>query len=398
MRVHLRGQYEQLQTMADKLEHGHLHISVFGRVSAGKSSLLNALLGQQRFAVGPLHGVTQGAEMAAWQNFEEQGVFLIDTPGINEVAGEVREQLAHDIAARSDLVLFVAEGDLTETELVALRALSRARRPLLLTLNKADRYTTEEIETVVAHLRAKCSGIVAPQNVVPCAASPAAQITIRVADDGSEQREEREQLPDLAALKERLWSVVKEEGKTLAALNASLFAGQLSDQVNQEIAALRKDLAEKVVRTYSVGKGLAVAFNPIPIADLLAAATMDIALVVHLGRIYGIAMSRRQAGRLIATIVAQIAALMGAVWSLNLVSAALKGATAGLSTAVTAGAQGALAYYATYLVGQAAQNYFVRGGSWGDDGPKQVVQQIVDSIDRTSILRDARDEILATLK
>ena len=53
--------------------------------------------------------------------YDAGGVFLIDTPGINEVSGETREQLAHDVASRSDLVMFVVDGDITDTELKALR-------------------------------------------------------------------------------------------------------------------------------------------------------------------------------------------------------------------------------------------------------------------------------------
>jgi len=89
---------------------------------------------------------------------------------------------------------------------------------------------------------------------------------------------------------------------------------------------------------------------------------------------------------------------MGAIWGVHLAASALKGVSAGLSTIVTAGAQGALAWYATELVGRAAEKYLVAGKSWGDKGPKLVVAEIVETLDRDSILREARDEILARLR
>ena len=49
VRESLIHDYDAVQAMLDKIEHGHLHISVFGRVSTGKSSLLNALIGEERF-------------------------------------------------------------------------------------------------------------------------------------------------------------------------------------------------------------------------------------------------------------------------------------------------------------------------------------------------------------
>ena len=47
VRESLANDYQAVEGMLDKLQHGHLHIAVFGRVSTGKSSLLNALIGEQ---------------------------------------------------------------------------------------------------------------------------------------------------------------------------------------------------------------------------------------------------------------------------------------------------------------------------------------------------------------
>jgi len=82
----------------------------------------------------------------------------------------------------------------------------------------------------------------------------------------------------------------------------------------------------------------------------------------------------------------------------HLVASTLKGRSAEYSTVVTPGAQGALAWSATELVGRAAEKYLVAGKSWGEKGPKRVVAEIVDSLDRDSILREARAEILKRLR
>lgn len=121
----LSGEFARVQAMLDKLEHGQIHIAVFGRVGVGKSALLNALLGEPRFATSPLHGETKDARMAHWRTESGGGgVYLIDTPGINEVDGEARERLAHEVAGRADLVLFVVDGDITQPEIAALRRIA----------------------------------------------------------------------------------------------------------------------------------------------------------------------------------------------------------------------------------------------------------------------------------
>ncbi len=90
--------------------------------------------------------------------------------------------------------------------------------------------------------------------------------------------------------------------------------------------------------------------------------------------------------------------MTGTVWALNFVSSALKAGTGGLSTLVTAGAQGAIAWYSTYVVGRIAGEYLAKGKSWGDGGPREVVRRILDNLDRDTILRDARREIRSRMR
>lgn len=96
----------------------------------------------------------------------------------------------------------------------------------------------------------------------------------------------------------------------MAAINAGLFAGRFSDRLTREIVTIRRDLAERVVRNYCLAKGVAVALNPIPVADLLAAIATDAAMVVHLGRVYGLPITRGEAGSSLKTIFTQLLFLM----------------------------------------------------------------------------------------
>jgi small GTP-binding protein len=397
VRESLAHDYDAVEAMLDKLEHGHLHLAVFGRVSTGKSSLLNALIGKDAFAVSPLHGETRHSSMQAWSEVEAGGVFLIDTPGLDEAGGEDREAMAREVAGRSDLVIFVLDSDITDTELQALRTLLAQGRPVIVALNKSDLFTDKERSALLQSIRDKTDGIVSAEQIIAVAAQPRPQTVIAVDDEGGEIETARQRQPDVEELRLRLWEILDAEGKTLAALNASLFASDLSDQVGRRILAARRELGDKLVRTYCVGKGIAVAFNPIPVADLFAAAFIDVGMVVHLSRVYDLPLSQKEAGSLVKVIVAESAALMGTVWALHFVSSALKVGTAGLSTIVTAGAQGAIAYYSTYVVGQVAARYLGEGKSWGEGGPKHVVKQILDSLDRDTVLRDARREIHARL-
>jgi len=398
VRESLIDDYRQVEAMLEKLDQGHIHIAIFGRVSVGKSAILNALLGEDRFSISPLHGETKANAIGKWEECRTGGVYLIDTPGLNEVRGDERERLAHEVAARSDLVLFVVDGDLTETEIRALRVLVGDQRPIILVFNKIDRYTRDEREQLLASLTLHTHGYVDADNIVCVSARPAERLVVLVDAAGNETETLRRSEPDMEALKQRLWELLEAEGETLAALNASLFAGDLTDKVGNRILEVKHELGARLIRTYCITKGISVALNPIPVVDLLAAAAVDAGMVVHLSRLYGLALSKTEAGTLVKTIATQMALLMGSVWGINLLSSALKLGTGGLSTLVTGTAQGAVAYYATYVVGQAAEAYLARGKSWGEAGPKLVIRDILDGIDRDSILAQAKSDIAGRLK
>ncbi|MGD1991260.1 MAG: Era-like GTP-binding protein, partial [Chromatiales bacterium] len=204
VRQELEQEYQQVKLMLDKLENEEIHIAVYGRVSVGKSALLNALLGESRFSTSPLHGETRTVAMGNWREYSAGNILMIDTPGINEVDGEAREQLAAEVAQRADIVLFVVDGDITGTELDALRRLKALSMPLVLVLNKADRYSKEQLDQIRRSLVMHLDGLVAEKDIVTASAEPATQVLIRVDEDGRETETSRQPLVDVEAVRARL--------------------------------------------------------------------------------------------------------------------------------------------------------------------------------------------------
>ena len=398
VREELSAEFDEIESISEKLRRGEIHVAAFGRVGVGKSSLLNALLGHEAFSTSPLHGETRDEERADWQSLQEGHLVLIDTPGIDELDGTERELLARKVSKRVDIILMVCDGDLTATEFEALQELTRSGRTVLLVLNKADRYRQHDLSLLTGRLAERCHALLTADRIITVSAQPKPQVVIQVHDDGTETESLRSRPPDISNLKHRLWEILEKDGKSLAALNAALFATELDEKIATRIVEARRTVAEKIIRKYCLAKGILVAVNPVPVADLLAAAGTDVTMVLHLGEVYGFRMTRREASKLLLTISAQLLALMGAYWGVNLVSSALKTVSAGLSTAITASAQGALAWYATYLTGKMAESWFSKGKSWGQAGPRETARDILATLDRDSVIQSARADILARLK
>ena len=118
------------------------HIAIFGRRNAGKSSLLNALAGQQVSIVSDVAGTTTDV---VWKNIELPGVgaaVIGDTAGYDDsgVLGDMRVGRTRDVVARIDLALVVlqgAPGDISD-EKEWQRAVSAADIPVIYVLGKSD--------------------------------------------------------------------------------------------------------------------------------------------------------------------------------------------------------------------------------------------------------------------
>ena len=130
-----------------------LHIALFGRRNSGKSSLVNALTGQDTVIVSPTPGTTTDPVTKAMEIHPLGPCLLIDTPGFDDEGelGEMRVERTLKIIGKTDIALLLCEtGDVQEQEW--LQRLKERGIPVILLLNKADARpnTTELAEQIKA--------------------------------------------------------------------------------------------------------------------------------------------------------------------------------------------------------------------------------------------------------
>ena len=130
-----------------------LHIALFGRRNSGKSSLVNALTGQDTVIVSPTSGTTTDPVTKAMEIHPLGPCLLIDTPGFDDEGelGEMRVERTLKIIEKTDIALLLCEtGDAQEQEW--LQRLKERGIPVILLLNKADARpnTTELAEQIKA--------------------------------------------------------------------------------------------------------------------------------------------------------------------------------------------------------------------------------------------------------
>ncbi len=388
-----------LRQHGEKLQQNQIHIAVFGRVSVGKSALLNALLGQPRFTVSPLHGETQTATPVSWDAFQQvtqAAVVLIDTPGINEVAGQDRERLAQRVAALSDVVLFVVDGDLTHSELQALRQVADGGRRVLLVLNKVDRYTADERERLVHTLKARTVGWIGPQDVVQVAARPSDLVVIDITSQGREREQRITPKPDIAALQLRLSDCIQREGPLLAALNAALCAGAVADILASERAMSGRYQADQRLFRHALVKAVLCAFLPLPWGATLAAWALDGALLVSLARHHGVGDRGRRL-RAVVGVWRPLLLSSGTVTILAITSTVVL-TQDWLSELLVAALLAGIAGVGSYLLGRSALNRFALGQLGQRLRLRPLVQQLIRQLPDDSPLRKRQGALLSRLR
>jgi small GTP-binding protein len=416
----LAEELRQLRDLSRKLDETTIEIAAFGMVSRGKSSVLNALLDRDVFEVGATHGTTIKRSAQRWEHgddgpagLDQARLVLVDTPGIDEIGGEVRETLAREVARTADLILFIISSDMQRREVEALSELRSHQKPIILVFNQIDRYPEADRQQIHSKLEdERVKGLIRPADIVLTAARPdPIRIKILQADGTSKIVWERP-TPLIEPLKARILDVLEREGKALVALNTLLLAGDLHEEIVSRKVRIRDDAANRLIWNFALAKGAAVGLNPIPVADLAGGLAVDVGMIMALSRVYGIPLTRTSAVKLVRDMSIALGAMGLVQVATRLVASGVKSAMAGL-TIMTGGLAGpltALGYGAigltqagaaastSYVLGHGAKTYLRQGCQWGPKGIKTVIQHLIVQAKSDSVIERLRDDLNQRIK
>ena len=119
-----------------------IHIGIFGKRNAGKSSIINAITGQNLAIVSDVKGTTTDPVLKAMELLPLGPVVIIDTPGLDDVGdlGQLRVQKAFQILNKTDIAVLVVDssvGMTTEDEII-LELIKAKKIPYVIVMNKVD--------------------------------------------------------------------------------------------------------------------------------------------------------------------------------------------------------------------------------------------------------------------
>ena len=120
-----------------------LHIALFGRRNAGKSSLINALTGQQIAIVSDVAGTTTDPVSKSMEILPLGPCVLIDTAGFDDSGqvGDLRTERTREVIKQTDIAILVTDGASLDDEVAWATMLKQANVPYVTVLNKVDLMT-----------------------------------------------------------------------------------------------------------------------------------------------------------------------------------------------------------------------------------------------------------------
>ncbi|MBD2345226.1 YcjF family protein [Anabaena subtropica] len=325
----LRNQLAQLLVELDRQE---LRVAVTGGQLAGKSTLIQVL---------------KSSGLAETQ----QKVTFQETASLFKEAGSHSDTDILAEVAKSDAVLFLTNGDLTDSEFQALQQLKALNQPKILVFNKQDQYLPDERASVLLSLKQRVL-----DHVVAVSACPVAIKVRKYEVDGAVQEWMEQPAPDIQQLTQELGEVLAQQSSQLVWTTSTREALLLKAEAKNYLNEVRRDRATPIIEQYQWIAAAAAFANPVPALDILATAAINAQMVMDLGNIYQQKLSWEQAQTVARTMGSLMLKLGLVELSTKAIGTVLK------SNAVTfvAGGlvQGVSAAYLTRVAGLSLVEYF----------------------------------------
>ncbi|WP_269625487.1 GTP-binding protein [Prochlorococcus marinus] len=374
----------QLDFQIKKLEKKELHISVYGRVGVGKSSLLNALIEKQVFPTDILNGNTKETKSYTWdKKFKTLSkVKLIDSPGIDEINSTNKEEINFNYVLDTDLILFVIDSDITRIDLNCIKELLTNNKPILLVLNRCDQWSTQETKLMLSSIHRKLSFCKQKIKIALVSSSPR---EAKIKPNGTVRSEQK--TPAVDILKNELKDIIDQSGELILCINSLRIADQFYKLLKENRLLRKKEEAQSLIGKYATLKASGVAINPFLMIDLFTGLAFDSALVIQLSKLYGLKVGGPSSRQLVKKLSFQNAFLGGAQIGIQITLNIFKQIlilaapiTGGLSLAPTAPiaiAQVALAIHSTKLIGRLAAYKFLNGTNKKDGRPRLMLNYLL---------------------
>jgi len=268
----------ELQELDKRRSQENFYIALYGTVSSGKSSFIKVLLPEQQIQTHVLSGTTKGIEMYQYKNLA-----IIDLPGLDDF-DEAVEKLAIEETMRSHVVVFLTDSDLTQTEMRVISKLRNTKKPMVIALNKSDRYADEEQSQIIQSLKIKT------EKKYPVALiSTGGQETIIYQDaKGKQQKKVQNREANIEPLLKSIEMVVANNPEILNRFRDASMLMLAQNKLNKAETAFNLQKAEDIIQGYTKKAVFGAMASVAPGSDLVIQGTLATKMVQTICALYEI--------------------------------------------------------------------------------------------------------------
>jgi len=281
---------EELSELASRQDAGAIHLCFFGEISTGKSSLIKALVPDADVSVDVVGGSTTDTRHFRWHDDNGNEILLTDVPGTD---GHERglSEIAIEEAQRAHVVLFVCDGDLVRAEKTVIEYLLALEKPLVLILNKSDRFDVEEqaavMQRLLEHLDDMGSSI-GRDRVVAVSAGGEVDVIER-SSDGFEDFVSRQRPADIGVLVVAINHLLVDDADSIDAKRDRAVFRLAADKLADAEILYRAQRSEQLIRNATRKAVLGALAAVSPGTDVLVQGYIGTVMTKEICKLYGAA-------------------------------------------------------------------------------------------------------------
>ncbi|WP_395373028.1 GTPase [Marinicella sp. W31] len=271
----------ELLELQKRRQQGLFYIALFGQASAGKSSLVKALMPQLDISSDVRSGTTQ--EIGHYQ-YEQ--LMITDLPGFDAVDEQQPEleQMALDEGKRAHVVIYLLDADISKTQMQWIEQLSDLKKPLVVALNKIDRYDAQEQMQLLGAIHQKLNH----RYPVVRISTGGAETVIYQHADGSETRQIKENPPQITALIDAIQHVLEKDPDALHRFRDAGLLLLAHDKLEQARHSFDYQKAETTITSYTKKAVAGALASVAPGSDLVIQAAIATKFIREICGIYSI--------------------------------------------------------------------------------------------------------------
>jgi len=274
----LRRELEELES---RKETGTIFVALFGNVSTGKSSIIKSLLPNAEIDISVRGGSTQEISQYTWSSSSGDRLVLTDLPGRNEASGSL-DELSNDEAVRAQIVIYVTDSDLSRTQFNDIKELQSFGKPLIIALNKSDRYNDEEKQL----LKQRFEERIESDAQLVFVQSGGEEEVIRIDKNGVESVQVRPRKAKIEELAEAVQQEIDTQSGLLNQLrDASVFV-LVKQKLDAEKVGFRQEKAAAIVKSSTRKAVMGAMASVSPGADIVVQGYLGTRMVKDLCELY----------------------------------------------------------------------------------------------------------------